>query len=106
MRQGSSREACYVVTSGQARIEVERPTAGGDGVAAYLGPGEVCGEFSVLDDSPRTASAYAHPDVATRRLSVPALRTLCARDPAQRGSRCCGAGFSATVSNCRMHSCS
>lgn len=48
---------------------------------AHLGPGEVCGEFSVLDDSPRSASAYAHTDVVARRLSVPALRTLCEQDP-------------------------
>jgi len=82
MREGSSGDACYVVTSGQVRIEVERPDTAGDGVVAHLGPGEVCGEFSVLDDSSRSASAYANTDVVARRLSVPALRTLCERDPA------------------------
>ena len=82
MREGSSGDACYVVTSGQVRIAVERPDTAGDGVVAHLGPGEVCGESSVLDNSSRSASAYANTDVVARRLSVPALRTLCERDPA------------------------
>ena len=47
-----------------------------------MGPGAVCGEFGLLDDSPRSASVYAHTDVVARRLSAGALRELCDSDPA------------------------
>ena len=47
-----------------------------------MGPGRVCGEFGLLDDSPRSASVYAHSDVVAQRLSAVALRDLCNSDPA------------------------
>jgi len=82
MREGSRGDACYVVVSGQVRVEVERPDFDSDGVVSILGPGAVCGEFGLLDGSPRSASVYAHTDVAARRLSADALRELCDSDPA------------------------
>ena len=82
MREGDPGDTCYVITSGEVRIEVERPDSSSDGVVSYLRAGDVCGEFSVLDDSPRSASAYADTDVVARSLSVSALRLLCERDPA------------------------
>lgn len=82
MRAGDRGDKCYVITSGEVRIEVERTNSPSDSIVAYLGEGDVCGEFSVLDDSPRSASAYAHTDVVARSLSVSALRMLCQRDPA------------------------
>ena len=82
MREGSPGDACYVIVSGEVRVEVERPDFDSDGVVAFLGPGAVCGEFGLLDDSPRSASVYAHTDVVARRLSAGALRELCDSDPA------------------------
>ncbi|HEX7267880.1 MAG TPA: aldehyde dehydrogenase family protein [Streptosporangiaceae bacterium] len=81
MREGSPGDACYFIVSGEARVEVERPDFDSDGVVSYMGPGTVCGEFGLLDGSPRSASVYAHTDVVARRLSAGALRELCDRDP-------------------------
>jgi acyl-CoA reductase-like NAD-dependent aldehyde dehydrogenase len=82
MHEGSRGDACYFIVSGEARVEVERPDFDSDGVVSFMGPGAVCGEFGLLDDSPRSASVYAHTDVTARRLSADALRELCDRDPA------------------------
>jgi acyl-CoA reductase-like NAD-dependent aldehyde dehydrogenase len=82
MREGSRGDACYLIVSGQVRVQVERPDFDTDGVVSFMGPGAVCGELGLLDGSPRSASVYAHTDVAARRLSADALRELCDRDPA------------------------
>ena len=82
MREGSPGDACYFIVSGEVRVEVERPDFDSDGVVSFMGPGTVCGELGLVDDSPRSASAYAHTDVVARRLSADALRELCDSDPA------------------------
>lgn len=82
MHEGSPGDACYFIVSGEVRVEVERPDFDTDGVVSFMGPGAVCGEFGLLDGSPRSASVYAHTDVVARRMSADALRELCDRDPA------------------------
>ncbi len=82
MREGSPGDACYLIVSGELRVEVERPGFDSNGIVSFMGPGAVCGEFGLLDDSPRSASVYAHTDVVARCLSADALRELCDRDPA------------------------
>src|SRR6516165_1734002 len=82
MHEGSPGDACYFIVSGEVRVEVDRPDFDSNGVVSFMGPGAVCGEFGLLDDSPRSASVYAHTDVVTRRLSAGALRDLCDTDPA------------------------
>jgi acyl-CoA reductase-like NAD-dependent aldehyde dehydrogenase len=82
MREGSPGDACYFIVSGEVRVEVERPDFDSDGVVSFMGPGTVCGELGLVDDSPRSASAYAHTDVVARRLSAGALGELCDSDPA------------------------
>jgi len=81
MREGSPGDACYLIVSGEIRTEVERPDFDSNGVVSFMGPGAVCGELGLLDDSPRSASVYAHTDVTARRLTAGALRELCDRDP-------------------------
>ena len=82
MREGSPGDACYLIVSGEIRTEVERPDFDSNGVVSFMGPGAVCGELGLLDDSPRSASVYAHTDVTARRLTADALRELSDRDPA------------------------
>jgi acetaldehyde dehydrogenase/alcohol dehydrogenase len=82
MAQGTSGSECYLITDGEVRLEVERPDFDSDGVIAYLEPGMLCGEFSLLDGRPRSASAYAHTEVAALVLSEAGLGRLCADDPA------------------------
>lgn len=81
MREGSPGDACYVIVAGEVRVEVERPDFDSNGVVSFMGPGAVCGELGLLDDSPRSASVYAHTDVTARCLTAGALRELCDRDP-------------------------
>ncbi|HEX2374083.1 MAG TPA: aldehyde dehydrogenase family protein [Actinomycetota bacterium] len=81
MAQGTAGTECYLITEGEVRLEVERPDFDSDGVIAYLGPGMLCGEFSLLDGRPRSASAYAHTEVAALALSEGGLDLLCREDP-------------------------
>jgi len=81
MAQGTSGTECYLITEGEVRLEVERPDFDSDGVIAHLGPGMLCGEFSLLDGRPRSASAYAHTEVTALALSEASLGRLCRDDP-------------------------
>ena len=81
MAQGTPGTECYLITGGEVRLEVERPDFDSDGVIAYLGPGMLCGEFSLLDGQPRSASAYADSDVTALALTEGGLGRLCADDP-------------------------
>jgi acetaldehyde dehydrogenase/alcohol dehydrogenase len=81
MAQGTGGTECYLITSGEVRLEVERPDFDSDGVIAHLGPGMLCGEFSLLDGQPRSASAYANTEVTALVLSEAALGRLCRDDP-------------------------
>ncbi|HEX2375861.1 MAG TPA: cyclic nucleotide-binding domain-containing protein, partial [Actinomycetota bacterium] len=81
MAQGTAGTECYLITGGEVRLEVERPDFDSDGVIAHLGPGLLCGEFSLLDGRPRSASAYAHTDVTALVLSDAGLGRLCRDDP-------------------------
>jgi acyl-CoA reductase-like NAD-dependent aldehyde dehydrogenase len=82
MAQGTPGVECYLITEGEVRLEVERPDFDSDGIIAYLGPGMLCGEFSLLDGRPRSASAYAHTEVRALALSEDGLGRLCRDDPA------------------------
>jgi acyl-CoA reductase-like NAD-dependent aldehyde dehydrogenase len=81
MDQGTSGAECYLIQDGEIRLEVERPDFDSDGVIAYLQPGMLCGEFSLLDGRPRSASAYAHTDVVAWVLAEERLNQLCRNDP-------------------------
>jgi Cyclic nucleotide-binding domain len=63
---------------------VERPDFDSDGVIAYLGPGMLCGEFSLLDGRPRSASAYAHTDLTALALSEDSPVRPCRRHDRRR----------------------
>jgi acyl-CoA reductase-like NAD-dependent aldehyde dehydrogenase len=81
MAQGTGGSECYLIQDGEVRLEVERPDFDSDGVIAYLQPGMLCGEFSLLDGRPRSASAYAHTEVVALALSEGGLGRLCREDP-------------------------
>jgi acyl-CoA reductase-like NAD-dependent aldehyde dehydrogenase len=82
MRERSPGDACYLIVSGEVRVEVERPDFDSNGIVSFMGPGAVCGELGLLDGSPRSASVHAHTDVTAKRLTADALGELCDRDPA------------------------
>jgi acetaldehyde dehydrogenase / alcohol dehydrogenase len=69
MRQGDRGEGCYIIDEGIVRLEVKNTETNTDGVIGFLEPIVFVGEFNLLDDKPREASAYAHTDVKARYFS-------------------------------------
>ncbi len=69
MYQGDKGEGCYVIDEGVVRLEVKNFETNTDSVIGFLDPVTFVGEFSLLDGSPREATAYAHTDVKARYFS-------------------------------------
>ena len=61
----------YIVLSGTATVQIP-----GYRVPRIIGPGEVCGEISFLDELPATASVMSATAVETFYLDTPLLRSL------------------------------
>ena len=58
-REGAPGTSLYLLLSGKVRIS--KNVAGmGEEALAVLGPGDVFGEMSIIDDSPRSADAIVH----------------------------------------------
>lgn len=70
MRQGELGRELFVVSEGHVLIKREGR------VLAELGPGEVVGEMSVLDEQPRSADGVARGPVKVLRLRADALKRL------------------------------
>jgi hypothetical protein len=62
--EGGRGGEAVIVAEGRLRVSVAIPGAGEEALA-FLGPGEVVGEMSLVDDAPRSASVYAHNGPAT-----------------------------------------
>ena len=58
MSLGQPGEVAYLILAGTVKIHAEQPD-GRDVVVALRGPGEIVGELSVLDQSPRSASVLS-----------------------------------------------
>lgn len=76
VQQGQVGNGLYVIVSGGARI------VAGSEELARLGPGDFFGELSVIDQRPRTATAYAIGDTVCLALASWDLMSLLERDPA------------------------
>jgi acyl-CoA reductase-like NAD-dependent aldehyde dehydrogenase len=76
-KEGEAGDSCYIIESGRVRIELDTPEIDSDNVLAYLDPGMILGEMSILDRKPRSASAYADTDVTVRRISTEDIDNLC-----------------------------
>jgi len=72
-RQGMSADALYIIGNGKLEITTRTP---GDTTAAVsaIGPGEVVGEFALLDDGLRSANVTAMAD--SEGLRIPRARFL------------------------------
>jgi CRP/FNR family cyclic AMP-dependent transcriptional regulator len=57
-QRGDAPDGLYVVVSGRVRVVIAAPD-GDDVTLATFGPGEVIGELSALDGTPRSATAVA-----------------------------------------------
>lgn len=75
VQQGQVGNGLYIVVSGRVRI-----VAGTD-VLAHIGPGDFFGELSVIDQRPRSASAYADGDTVCLALASWDLLSIMEQDP-------------------------
>ncbi|MBD8525184.1 cyclic nucleotide-binding domain-containing protein [Pseudomarimonas arenosa] len=73
IREGEPASALFVLESGQA--VVERADAPGL-VLAEIGPGDFCGEMSILQEQPHTASVTAKTAVRALRIDIAAFHTV------------------------------
>ena len=80
--EGDAGDCCYFLDGGTVRLEIPRPEVDSEGVLAYLEPGSVLGEVALLDEQPRSASAYAEAAVVARQLTVARLEQLTRDQPA------------------------
>ena len=62
--EGEPGDEAAIVAEGRLRVSLTIPGAGEEALA-FLGPGEVVGEMSLLDDAPRSASVFSHDGPAT-----------------------------------------
>jgi len=68
-KERSRGDSFYLIKTGRVRV-AKADTSGEEHVLAVLKPGEYFGEISLVDHSPRSASAYA--DTATELLIIKA----------------------------------
>ena len=66
-QRGDEPDGLYVIASGRVRVAIAAPD-GDDLTLATFGPGEVLGELSALDRTPRSATAVA--DLPTKALFI------------------------------------
>src|SRR3954452_10945337 len=79
--EGEPSEHLYVVRSGRVRIVVRSPH-GDELTLTVLGPGDTLGELSVIDGSPRSATAEALEPVELLAVGAAEARQLLEREPA------------------------
>jgi len=71
IQQGKRTHGVYILLTGMAKVHL--PT---QHILPALGPGEVCGEISFLDDQPATVDVVAEEAVEAYYLDRPMLQTL------------------------------
>jgi CRP-like cAMP-binding protein len=78
--EGDDGDALFVIEDG--KVKISRSAADGrENLLAVLGPGEMFGELSLFDPSPRTASAIAVTDGSLLQFPHDALRPWLAERP-------------------------
>ena len=76
-RAGDQADGCYLIDQGEVRLELgQQEHVDTERVLGYLTPGWLLGEMALLDDMPRSASAFADTDVVAYRLSPTKLAEI------------------------------
>ena len=65
---GDSGDGCYLIEEGLLKVVVASHS-GGERILAFLGPGAIVGEMSIIDGRPRSASVVAVRQAALKFLS-------------------------------------
>jgi len=71
IQQGKRTHGVYVLVKGKASVQIPSPET-----LPALGPGEVCGEISFLDEQPATVNVVANEAVEAYYLDRPTLQSL------------------------------
>ncbi|MGB8989364.1 MAG: cyclic nucleotide-binding domain-containing protein [Candidatus Sulfotelmatobacter sp.] len=69
--RGKKSNGVYLLVKGVARVQIPSQAS-----APEIGPGEVCGEMSFLDDVPASANVIAQEDLEALYLDRPTLESL------------------------------
>jgi len=80
VRQGEPGGMLFVVLAGYAKVTAA--AAGGDLILALRGRGDLLGEFTVIDDRPRTATVVALGPMAAARIGRARFMSFCDQHPA------------------------
>ena len=81
IKQGDTGVGLYVITSGTVHITKETNPDKAETDLGTVGPGNVLGEMSLLDDLPRSANVTAVTDVTALLLPVWEFRTTLRNQP-------------------------
>jgi CRP-like cAMP-binding protein len=71
VHRGKKSNGVYLLLKGKARVQIASY-----GVLPQIGPGEICGEMSYLEDAPASANVVAQEDVEAFQLDRSTLESL------------------------------
>src|SRR5260370_17085606 len=71
VQRGKKADRVYLLLKGTARVQIRSQLT-----LRAIGPGEICGEMSFLEDAPASASVIAEGDVEAYHLDRPTLQSL------------------------------
>jgi extracellular factor (EF) 3-hydroxypalmitic acid methyl ester biosynthesis protein len=71
VQKGKRANGVYLLLKGTAKVQLRSQPG-----APAIGPGEICGEMSFLEDVPASANVVAESDVETYHLDRPTLQGL------------------------------
>jgi CRP-like cAMP-binding protein len=71
LQQGKKSNGILLLLKGTARVQIRSR-----GVSPQIGPGEICGEMSFLEDAPVSVNVVAYEDVEAYQLDRPTLESL------------------------------
>jgi CRP-like cAMP-binding protein len=71
VHRGKRSNGVYLLVKGTARVQIAAQAS-----SPEIGPGEICGEMSFLEDAPASANVVADNDVEAYHLDRPTLESL------------------------------
>jgi len=71
VKRGKTSDGIYVLLKGTAKVQFATQAVG-----RTIGPGEICGEMSFLEDAPASAHVVAAEDLEACHLDRPTLQSL------------------------------
>lgn len=74
-------EGCYIILKGTVRLEIQHSETESDNVLGHLEAGQLLGEFSLIEPSHRSASAYSETPLDAQWLSTDRFHELCNEQP-------------------------